>query len=114
MTEEYYDGDFEYDLVESLVELIIDKYGMNAHIYLECDKFDDVRATTMAPDSIKDPDFDAIAVNALMHTVAYMLSGKTKDERNALIALIYESINNGIHLSLDYEESEEEDNSDFE
>ena len=106
--EEYRDGDFEYGVVESLIEEIVDKYGLKAHIYLECDRFDNAMSTTMTAESIDVSDPEAIEVNALMYIVADMLKDKTEYERNAVIALIYESVHNGIHLDDEDEDNEEE------
>ena len=113
MTEEYRDGDFEYGVVESLIEEIVDEYGLKAHIYLECDRFDNAMSTTMSAESVENANPEDIEANALMYTVADMLKDKTEDERNAVIALIYESVHDGIHLDDEDDEDEEEENEEF-
>lgn len=115
--EEYHDGDFEYGVVESLIEEIIDKYDLKAHFYLESDKFDNTISITMIPESVELPEdynmADEIKVNALINLVADLLNERMEDERNAVISLIYESVYAGIHYD-DEEEEEDEEESDYE
>lgn len=103
--EEYHDGDFEYSVIEALVEEIIDKYALKAHFYLESDKYDNTMSVTMIGESIEVPDdysfTDEVQINALINLVGNLLADRTEAERNAMIALIYESVYEGIHMDDD-------------
>ena len=106
MTEGYRDGEFEYSIIESLLEEIIDKYNLKAYVYLESDHYDNAASTTMASDAIIDAEHDDIPMNALMYLVADILNNRKTDERNDAIAEIYDAVYTGIHLD-DEEEDDE-------
>ena len=114
MTEEYRDGEFEYGVVETLIEEIVDKYHLRAHIYLESDSYDNVLSTSMTYDGAADEEHDTILLNSLMFIVADLIKGKNGAERFATIAGIYEVVHEGIHLddeedAFDDEEDEEDE-----
>ena len=107
MTEGYRDGEFEYGVIESLIEEIVDKYNLKAYVYIESDHYDNAVSTTMASDEIFDAEHDDIQLNALIYLVADILNNRPMDERNEAIAEIYDAVYNGIHID---DDDEDEDN----
>ena len=107
MTEEYRDGDFEYSIIESLIEEIVDKYNLKAYVYIESDRYDNAVSVTMSSDESVDAEHDDIQLNALIYLVADILNNRMADERNDAVAEIYDAVYNGIHI----DDDDEEDNS---
>ena len=103
--EEYRDGDLDYSVIEASIEEIIDKYEVRAFLYIESDSYDNVLSTTMIREYEDEECCEAVQFEALVNLVADILKDHIGDERNALIAEIYERVNQGIHI--DDEEDEE-------
>lgn len=98
MTEEYRDGEFEYGIIESSIEEIVDRYGFRAFLYLESDKYDNVSSTSMAADDEDDSAMNDMQMNALVCLIADILKSRASEDRYAVIAEIYDTVHDGIHL----------------
>ena len=107
MTEEYRDGEFEYGVIETLIEDIVDKYSLKVYVYMESDRYDNALSTTILPDEATDAEHDDVQLDALTYLVADILNSRPIDERNAAIAAIVDAVYDGIHI--DDEPKEEDD-----
>lgn len=108
--EEYRDGEFEYGIIESSIEEIVDRYGLRVFMYMESDKYDNASSTTMASDDENESDLNDMQMNALVCLVADILKSRANEDRFAVIAEIYDTVYDGIHL----DDEPEEDDVEFE
>ena len=96
--EEYRDGEFEYGIIQSSIEEIVDKYGLRMFMYMESDKYDNASSTSMTSDDENELSLNDMQMNALVCLVADILKSRASQDRYAVIAEIYDSVYNGIHL----------------
>ena len=106
--EEYRDGEFEYSIIESSIEEIVDRYGLRVFLYMESDKYDNASSTCMAADDEEESTLDDMQMNALICLVADILKSRASEDRFAVIAEIYDTVYTGIHLDEEDEEDENE------
>lgn len=108
MIDGFRDGEFEYGVVQSLIEDIVDKFRLRAYIYIESDSFDNALSTTLTAEALTDAEHDDIQLDALTYLVADILNNRTGDERNAAIVDIIDSVYAGIHID-DVDEDDDDD-----
>ena len=104
--DDYRDGDFEYTTIETLIEEIVDRYGVKAYVYVESDAYDNVMTTTMVQDGEDDEHCEALQFNALLNLVIDITKDREGDDRNAVIAEIYDRVYQAIHADDDEDENE--------
>lgn len=107
--EEYRDGEFEYGLIETMLDEIVDNYNLRVFMYMESDKYDNAESTAIIPDAETEADFADLRMNALVCLVSDILRSRAKEDRASVIAEIYDTVYEGIHFDDEPENGNEED-----